>query len=73
MSMTDEERIAKKLITLLSDIRIDLTLVGYYFANIATVGGFLRLEEVLDSAQDSIDKSRDRERHYEHIVTLGKD
>ena len=73
MSITREEKIAEKLIALLSDIRIDLTLVGYYFANIASKGAFLRLEEVLDSAEDTIESAGDRDKHYEHIVTLGKD
>jgi len=73
MSITREEKIAERLITLLSDIRLDLTLVGYYFANIASKGAFLRLEEVLDSAEETIESAGDRDKHYQHIVMLGKD
>jgi hypothetical protein len=73
MSITREEKIAERLITLLSDIRIDLTLVGYYFASIASKGAFLRLEEVLDSAEETIENAGDRNKHYQHMVTLGKD
>lgn len=72
-TITDEEKIAKKLIHLLSDIRTDLHLVGYYFANLASKGAFLRLEEIQASAEETIEDSFDRERHYNHIVTLGKD
>ena len=73
MAITREEKTADRLIALLSDIRLDLTLVGYYFANIASKGAFLRLEEVLDSAEETIESAGDREKHYQHIVMLGKD
>lgn len=73
MSITNEEKIAKKLIDLLSDIRVDLHLVGYYFANLASKGAFLRLEEVQVSAQETVEDSHDREKHYHHIIELGKD
>jgi len=73
MSITDEEKVAKKLIDLLSDIRIDLHLVGYYFANLASKGAFLRLEEIQASAEETLEDSHDRERHYNHIISLGKD
>jgi hypothetical protein len=72
-TMTDEEKIAQKLIDLLSDIRIDLHLVGYYFANLASKGAFLRLEEVQASAEGTVEDSFDREAHYRHIIDLGKD
>jgi hypothetical protein len=71
--MTNEEKVAIKLIDLLSDIKIDLHLVGYYFANLASKGLFLRLEAVQASAEETIEDSFDREAHYRHIVTLGKD
>lgn len=71
--LTDEERVAKKLIDLLADIRLDLHLIGYYFANLATLGAFLRLEEVMVSADETRETANDRAKHYEHIVDLGKD
>jgi len=70
---TDEEKIAEKLISLLSDIRLDLNLIGYYFANIATRGAFLRLEEVIESAEETKESRFDREKHWEEIIRLGKD
>ena len=72
-TMTNEEKVAIKLIDLLSDIRIDLHLVGYYFANLASKGAFLRLEEIQASAEDTVEDSFDREAHYRHIIDLGKD
>lgn len=72
-TITDEEKIAQKLIHLVSDIRTDLHLVGYYFANLASKGAFLRLEEIQASAEETIEDSFDREAHYRHIIDLGKD
>lgn len=71
--LTDEERVAKKLIDLLADIRLDLHLIGYYFANLATLGAFMRLEEVVVSADETRETANDRDKHYAHIVDLGKD
>jgi hypothetical protein len=73
MTITDEEKAAKKLVEILSDIRTDLHLVGYYFANLASRGMFIRLEEIQASAQEVVDDSNDREKHYNHLITFGKD
>lgn len=73
MKLTDEEKTAMKLIDLLSDLRQDLHLIGYYFANLATKGIMIRLEEVITSATETQETAHDREAHYRHIVTLGKD
>lgn len=73
MSMTDEEKVALAMIKLTSNIHLDLTMTGYYYANLATKGDFLRLEEIQSSAEDTLRKASSREAHWEHIVTLGKD
>ena len=71
--ITEEEKVAKKLIDILSDIRLDLHLIGYYFANLATMGAFMRLEEVIVSADETRETANDREKHYAHLVDVGKD
>jgi len=71
--ITEEEKVAKKLIDILSDIRLDLHLIGYYFANLATMGAFMRLEEVIVSADETRETANDREKHYAHLIDLGKD
>lgn len=73
MKLTDEEKTAMKLVDLLSDLRQDLHLIGYYFANLATKGIMIRLEEVICSATETQETANDREAHYRHIVELGKD
>jgi len=70
---TEEEKVAEKLISLLSDIRLDLTMIGYYFANIATKGAFLRLEEVIESSKETEESRFDRDKHWEEIIRLGRD
>ena len=71
--ITDEEKTAKGIIKLLSDIHLDLTMIGYYFANLATRGDFMRLDEVHSSAQETVDTANDKNRHYSQMITLGKD
>lgn len=71
MSITDEEKVAKGIIKLLSNIHLDLTLIGYYFANLATRGDFMRLDEVHSSAQETADSAHDRNKHYEQMIRLG--
>jgi len=73
MSITDEEKAALKLIKTLSDIHLDVTEVGYHFAILGTKGDFLRLEEVVGSAEDTATTAFDREKHWEEIYRLGKD
>lgn len=71
--ITDEENTAKSIIKLLSNIHLDLTMIGYYFANLATRGDFMRLDEVHSSAQETVDTANDKNRHYSQMITLGKD
>lgn len=73
MKLTDEERVAVKLVDLLSDLRLDLDLLGYYFANLASITLMGRLEEVVGSANETADTVSDRMEHYQHIVSEDKD
>lgn len=73
MKRTDEEKVAQGIIKDLGDIHLDLTMTGYYFANLATKGDFLRLEEVYSSAKDTADSSDDKTKHYERMIRLGSD
>lgn len=68
--MTQEEKVAMKLIDLLSDIRLDLDLLGMYLAKIATLGFFLRSERVFQASEDSLTMDTEKD-HYERITRLG--
>ena len=70
--MTREERVAVKLVELLNDIRLDLTLVGMYIARFARKGEFLRFEQVYYSADENQKEDIDRSRHYSRMEDLGR-
>jgi rubrerythrin len=57
---TQEEKQAKKLAEILSDLRLDLDLVGFYFAQ--NVGSTLynRLQIVYETAQEIKETKNDR-------------
>jgi hypothetical protein len=58
--MTEEEKAAKKLATIVSDVRLDLDEVGSHIANLPNVA-YRRLSEVMDSAEDEKEGKYDRE------------
>lgn len=49
--LTEEEKAAKKLADLLSDLRLDLDLIGYYFANNFGSVLYNRLLHLFESAE----------------------
>jgi hypothetical protein len=63
---TPEERVAIKLTDLLSDLRLDLDLLGMYLAKIANTTFFLRSERVYQSAEESL-KPKTKEQHLQSI------
>ena len=73
MSITDEEKVALAIIKLTSNIHLDLTMTGHYFANLGTKGDLLRLEEIQSSAESTVEKSNNRHAHWEHLVTTDRD
>jgi len=72
-TLTDEEKTAIKLIDLLSDLRHDLDLIGYYFASLASKTIMIRFDEVIESAYRSAGEVRDRREYHEELIRLGKD
>ena len=68
--ITPEGKVAIKLTDLLSDIRLDLDMLGMYLAKIGTVGFFLRAERVFQSAEESLTMDT-QSNHYERIKEMG--
>jgi hypothetical protein len=64
--MTREEKVAIKLTDLLSDLRLDLDLLGMYLAKIANATFFLRSERVYQSAEETL-KPKTKEQHYQSV------
>ena len=62
---TEEEKAAKKLATIVSDVRLDLDEVGGHLANLPNVA-YRRLSEIVDSAEYEKESKYDRE----HIPPL---
>jgi ATP-dependent Lon protease len=60
-----EEKAAKKLATIVSDVRLDLDEVGSHLANLPNVA-YRRLSEVVDSADSEKEGKYDRE-HIPHL------
>lgn len=54
--MSNELRIANKLSDLVSDLRLNLDLVGIYFSEVSNNTTFRRLSEVIESAQHEKEK-----------------
>ena len=70
--MTREEKTAVKLLELLNDIRLDLTMIGMYIAKFARKGEWLRFEQVYFSAEEDQREDIDRSRHYSKMEDLGR-
>ena len=58
--MTEEEKIAKKLSLIVSDLRLDLDLIGSYLASIAPTVAYNRLQVIAESAEAEKDRMNDR-------------
>ena len=57
---TQEERQAKKIAEILSDLRLDLDLVGFYFAQNVSSTLYNRLQIVYETAQEIKERQNDR-------------
>jgi len=58
--MTEEEKIAKKLSEIVSDLRLDLELIGSYLAGIAPTVSYNRLQVIAESAEHEKERMNDR-------------
>lgn len=51
--ITEEEKVAKKLTTVLADLRLDIDMVGYYLVQLSPNVIYNRLIILTDSAQEA--------------------
>lgn len=67
--ITREEKFVKLLIDYVADLRLDLDMVGIYFARLAREVTFRRFETIYESAKHYKEHGtkKDRETHYESI------
>ena len=64
---TKEDVIAEKILTFLSDLRLDLDLLGLYLGRYIRISLWKRFEYVYEVAKYHQEKENDIEEHYEYI------
>jgi hypothetical protein len=67
---TREEIVSAKIIDFLSDIRLDLDMIGLYFGKYARTVIWKRLEHIYEVAKYHREKQNDPNEHYEYIKNI---
>jgi hypothetical protein len=67
---TREEVIAEKIVDFLSDLRLDLDLIGLYLGRYVRITIWKRLEHIYEVAKHYREKEDDIEEHYEYIKNI---
>lgn len=62
--LTDEERVAMRLATLVSDLRLDIEQVGQYLAQVAPTVSYNRLITIAESAQYHKEEKYNEQHQY---------
>ena len=62
--ITDEEKVAMKIGSLLCDLRLDIEMVGNYFANSASFVEYNRLQVVAELAKEERENLNGRHNQY---------
>ena len=68
--ITREETVSAKIIDLISDLRLDLDMVGLYFGRYARLAMYLRLEHIYHTAKHHRENKDDHKAHYESIKNI---
>ena len=67
---TREEVIAEKIVDFLSDLRLDLDLIGLYLGRYIRITIWKRLEHIYEVAKYHREKEDNIEEHYEYIKNI---
>jgi len=67
---TREEIIAEKIVEFLSDLRLDLDLIGLYLGRYVRITLWNRLEHIYEVAKHHREKEDNIEEHYEYIKNI---
>ena len=67
---TREEVIAEKIVDFLSDLRLDLDLIGLYLGRYVRITIWNRLEHIYEVAKYHREKEDDIDEHYEYIKNI---
>jgi hypothetical protein len=69
---TKEDIVAEKIVDFLSDIRLDLDLIGLYLGRYIRTTIWMRLEHIYETAKHHREKEHDIEEHYEYIRNINQ-
>jgi hypothetical protein len=62
--LTEEEKVAQKLATVVSDLRLDIELIGQYLAEISPYVSYNRLQVIAESAKHHKEEKYVRDNQY---------
>jgi hypothetical protein len=62
MRITQDERVAKRILDALNDYTLDTRMIGYYIFRIAPMDLFLKLQEIMEGIDEAIEAENTRER-----------
>lgn len=68
--VTREQKVAKTIIDLLSDIRLDLDMIGLYIGEYARTVIFNRFENIYEVAKEKRERNDSYEDHMEYIRNI---
>jgi hypothetical protein len=60
VSLTNEEKVAQKIDSLISDVRLDIDSVGLYFGQMSSITGYYRLENIVEAAREEREQNGKR-------------
>jgi hypothetical protein len=67
---TTEEKVVQRIVDMLSDLRLDLDMVGLYFGRYASTLAFKRFEVIFETAKEQRENHDNREAHYDYIRNI---
>ena len=62
MRITQNERVAKKILDALNDYTLDTYMIGYYIFRFAPMDLFIKLQEIMTGIDNAIEHENKRER-----------
>jgi len=68
--VTREQKVAKAIIDMLSDIRLDLDIIGLYLGKYARTVIFNRFEIIYEAAKEEAEREDTYEEHMEFIRNI---
>jgi hypothetical protein len=62
MRLTQDERVAKRILDAINDYTLDTRMIGYYIFRIAPMDLFIKLQEIMAGIDEAIETENTRER-----------